>query len=347
MNTQFPGETYRSSGVDIEAGDKFVDSVKSLAIRTKIPEIIAGIGGFAGCCLVPTDLQEPVLVSGTDGVGTKLKVAFLTGKHDTVGIDLVAMCINDVITTGARPLFFLDYFATGKLDLDQAQSVVRGIVEGCVQAECALIGGETAEMPGIYAEGEYDLAGFAVGVVDRKKMVTGNTIEKGDSIIGIASSGLHSNGYSLARKIFFERAGWNIFDGSAQLGAPLGEILLCPTKIYAKAVKSVLATGAVRGMCHITGGGLPGNVPRVLPPNLGVELNSNYWPHPRVFDVIKQLGGVSQDEMFNTFNMGIGFIVIVDPQKENIVLQSLFDSGETAWKIGVVIDSVQNDFIIK
>jgi phosphoribosylformylglycinamidine cyclo-ligase len=277
-----------------------------------------------------------LLVSGTDGVGTKLKIAFMADRHDTVGIDLVAMCVNDVITIGARPLFFLDYFATGKLDLDRAELVVRGIAEGCVQAQCALLGGETAEMPGMYAEGEYDLAGFAVGVVERGEVVDGAAIEEGDAVLGLASSGLHSNGYSLARKVFLEKAGWKLDDGAEQLGEPLVEMLLRPTRIYVKAVRAALATGAVRGMCHVTGGGLPGNIPRILPRGLGVELDAGTWPRPRVFDVAARMGGIEENEMYRTFNMGIGFVLVVARNGVASVTQALQGSGETAWRMGEV-----------
>ncbi len=330
------GLTYRDAGVDIDAGDRLVDRIKPLAARTRIPEIVGSIGGFAGCCALPAGLQEPLLVSGTDGVGTKLKVAFQADRHDTVGIDLVAMCVNDIITIGARPLFFLDYFATGKLDLDRAESVVKGIADGCLQAECALIGGETAEMPGMYAEGEYDLAGFAVGVVDRRRVVDGGGIREGDAVLGLASSGLHSNGYSLARKVFLETAGWKLQDGANQLGETLGEILLRPTRIYVKAVRIALATEAVRGMCHVTGGGLPGNIPRILPRGLGVELDPGAWQRPRIFDVAAEIGVIAEEEMYRTFNMGIGFVFVVRQQSADAVLEALRSSGETAWRIGSV-----------
>jgi phosphoribosylformylglycinamidine cyclo-ligase len=330
------GLTYRGAGVDIEAGDRLVDRIRSLAARTAIPEIVAGIGGFAGCCTLPSGLKNPVLVSGTDGVGTKLKVAFQADRHDTVGIDLVAMCINDIITVGARPLFFLDYFATGRLDLDRAERVIKGIAEGCAQAECALLGGETAEMPGMYAEGEYDLAGFAVGVVDRDRMMDGSTIQEGDAVLGAASSGLHSNGYSLVRKVFLEKAGWKLDGGAEQLGEPLGEMLLRPTRIYVKAVRAALATGAVRGMCHVTGGGLPGNIPRVLPRGLGVELDAGAWHRPRIFEVAARIGEIAENEMYRTFNMGIGFVFVVAPDSSVSVLRALEQSGETAWQIGKV-----------
>jgi phosphoribosylformylglycinamidine cyclo-ligase len=330
------GLTYRGAGVDIEAGERLVDRIKPLAARTAIPELVTGIGGFAGCCSLPAGLKEPLLVSGTDGVGTKLKVAFLADRHDTVGIDLVAMCVNDVITVGARPLFFLDYLATGKLDLARAELVIKGIAEGCLQADCALIGGETAEMPGMYADGEYDLAGFAVGVVDRDRVVDGSAIREGDEVLGVASSGLHSNGYSLARKVFLEKTGWKLDDGSEQLGEPLGEILLRPTRIYVKAVRAALGTGAVRGMCHVTGGGLPGNIPRILPPGLGVELDPGAWRRPRVFEVAARIGEIEEDEMYRTFNMGIGFVFVASREGAASVLRALQESGETAFRIGRV-----------
>ncbi|HQP39541.1 MAG TPA: phosphoribosylformylglycinamidine cyclo-ligase, partial [Polyangiaceae bacterium] len=264
--------TYKDAGVDIDAGDELVERIKPLARRVRIPEVLDDIGGFAGMCAVPAGLDQPVLVSGTDGVGTKLEVAFATGVHDTVGIDLVAMCVNDVVTTGARPLFFLDYFATSKLDVDVAEAVIRGITEGCRQAGCALMGGETAELPGMYRPGTYDLAGFAVGVAERSLILDGKEARPGDVVIGVASSGLHSNGYSLARRVVREVAQDDYSREIETLGCTIGKALLTPTRIYAAAVRAVLDSvphGAVRAFSHITGGGLPGNLPRVLPNGLG------------------------------------------------------------------------------
>ncbi|HLM76554.1 MAG TPA: phosphoribosylformylglycinamidine cyclo-ligase, partial [Polyangiaceae bacterium] len=277
--------TYRQAGVDIDAGDALVERIARLAKPTRIPEVVADVGGFAGLCAVPSGLHEPILVSGTDGVGTKLKVAFATGVHDTVGIDLVAMCVNDILTVGARPLFFLDYFGTGKLDVDVGEAVIRGIAEGCKQAGCALLGGETAELPGMYAPGEYDLAGFAVGVVERSKILNGARAARGDVAIGVASSGLHSNGYSLARRVLNEEMGLPMDREVAELGRSVGAALLEPTRIYAKAVLGLIAEvgEGVHGLSHITGGGLPGNVPRALPEGLGVRLDLAAYKRPAIF----------------------------------------------------------------
>jgi phosphoribosylformylglycinamidine cyclo-ligase len=331
-----PGLTYRSAGVDIKAGERLVDRIRPLAARTTIAEAIGGLGGFASLCAVPNDIREPVLVSGTDGVGTKLKVAFLADRHDTVGIDLVAMCVNDIVTTGARPLFFLDYFATGRLEIDRATRVVEGIAEGCRQAGCALLGGETAELPGMYAEDEYDLAGFAVGVVDRQSILTGERIEKGDAVIGVSSNGLHSNGYSLVRKVLIEKEGLGLDDRIEVLDEPLVESLLRPTRIYAKAASAALSTGGVRAFSHITGGGLPGNIPRVLPPGLGVELDPRSWSAAAIFELVANAGNIDEAEMRRTFNMGIGLIVIAAPDYADTVMKALEASGETAWRVGVV-----------
>ncbi len=333
------GVTYKQAGVDVEAGDELVERIKPLAARTRIPEMLGGVGGFAGLCGLPAGMKEPVLVSGTDGVGTKLKVAFLADRHDTVGIDLVAMCVNDVITCGARPLFFLDYFATGALDVGRAEKVIAGIAKGCEDAGCALLGGETAEMPGMYAPGEYDLAGFSVGVVDREKILDGTKVRAGDAVIGVASSGLHSNGYSLVRKVLFERAGLAIDARPAGLGEPLADALLRPTKIYARAVKALLEAVPVRALSHITGGGLPGNVPRVLPDALGVELDPSTWRVPPIFSLVGELGGVSVDQMRLAFNMGLGLVVVVAQSDASAALGALAAAGETASVVGHVIDT--------
>ena len=332
--------TYRQAGVDIDAGDALVDRIARLASPTRIPEVISGVGGFAGLCSLPAGLGEPVLVSGTDGVGTKLKVAFATGVHDTVGIDLVAMCVNDVITVGARPLFFLDYFATGKLDVDVGEAVVRGVARGCTLAGCALLGGETAELPGMYAPGEYDLAGFAVGVVDRARMLDGKQAKAGDTVIGVASSGLHSNGYSLARRVLEGEMKLRMTDRIADLGTTVGEALLVPTKIYAGAVRAVVdACGAgLHGLAHITGGGLGGNLPRVLPDGLGARLALGSYERPAIFDVIAKGGPVDEDEMRRTFNLGVGLAVVVAKEAESAALAALHGAGEKAWPLGEVID---------
>ncbi|MBN1652588.1 MAG: phosphoribosylformylglycinamidine cyclo-ligase [Deltaproteobacteria bacterium] len=328
--------TYQKAGVSIEAGDKLVERIRPLAEKTLVPEALGRLGGFSALCALPSGMREPVMVSGTDGVGTKLKVAFMADRHDTIGIDLVAMCVNDIITSGARPLFFLDYFATGKLDVDRATSVIRGITGGCLQAGCALLGGETAEMPGLYRENEYDLAGFAVGIVERQSIITGETISSGDSIIAVASSGLHSNGYSLVRKVLFERAALALDHRPKGFSEPLVDMLLRPTRIYVKAVESALSTGRVKGLCHITGGGLVGNIPRILPRGLGVELETRSWKRPAVFDLIAELGEIEEEEMRRAFNLGIGFVVITDKGAETEVIERLVESGENAWQVGTV-----------
>jgi len=333
------GLTYKDAGVDIDAGDDLVERIKPFAARTRIPEALAGVGGFASMCGLPPGMKDPVLVSGTDGVGTKLKLAFAADRHDTVGIDLVAMCVNDVITTGARPLFFLDYFGTGRLDVARAAQVVKGISDGCLQAGCALLGGETAELPSMYADGEYDLAGFAVGVVERAAIIDGRTVTVGDQVIGVASSGLHSNGYSMARKVLLDHAGLSLNSTPSEIGEPLVDALLRPTRIYARAVQAAIAVGGVRAISHITGGGLPGNVPRVLPDGLGVELRADAWKRAPLFDLIAALGNVSTAEMRRTFNMGLGLAVIVAPESVDAVLRSLSESGEQASVVGRVCEA--------
>src|SRR6184192_4012167 len=274
--------TYRDAGVDIDAGDELVERIKPHVKRTLRPEVIGGLGGFGGLCALPAGYKNPVLVSGTDGVGTKLKVAFLTGRHDTVGIDLVAMCVNDIAVIGAEPLFFLDYFATGKLALPKVESVLKGIAEGCRQAGCALIGGETAEMPSFYAEGEYDLAGFAVGVVDRAKIIDGPGLRPGDALVGLASTELHSNGYSLARRVLLEDGGLTVESRLSELDRPLGEVLLTPTRIYAKQILALAADYPIKGIAHITGGGLTENLPRILPADCQARVHRGAWPIPQI-----------------------------------------------------------------
>jgi phosphoribosylformylglycinamidine cyclo-ligase len=327
--------TYRDAGVDIDAGDSLVDRIKPLAMRTRIPELVDGIGGFAGLCSLPRDIEDPLLVSGTDGVGTKLKLAFATGIHDTIGIDLVAMCVNDVVTTGARPLFFLDYFGCGKLDVGVAERVIAGIAEGCVQSGCALLGGETAELPGMYAENEYDLAGFAVGVVSRKDVLGPKRVCVGDAIVGVASSGLHSNGYSLARHVLLERLGRKLDEAVPELGAPLGQALLTPTRIYARAVAALRqAIGAdLHALCHVTGGGIVGNLPRVL--NAGtVAKVALPRPVPPIFELIAKGGPVEASEMARTFNLGVGLIALVAPEQVDQALTTLGAAGERAFLLG-------------
>ncbi len=333
------GVTYKQSGVDVEAGDALVERIKPLAARTRIPEMLGGVGGFAGLCGLPAGMKEPILVSGTDGVGTKLKIAFLADRHDTVGIDLVAMCVNDVITCGARPLFFLDYFATGALDVGRAEKVIAGIAKGCEDAGCALLGGETAEMPGMYAAGEYDLAGFSVGVVDRADIVDGTKVRPGDAVIGVASSGLHSNGYSLVRKVLLERAGLALDARPAGLGEPLADALLRPTRIYARAVRALLAAVEVRALSHITGGGLPGNVPRVLPDGMGVAVDPKTWSVPPIFALVAEHGDVSLDEMRLAFNMGLGLVAVVPAVAAKEACEVLARAGEEAAVVGRVIET--------
>jgi phosphoribosylformylglycinamidine cyclo-ligase len=333
------GTTYKDAGVDIEAGDRLVDRIKPLAARTTIPEVLGGVGGFAGLCGLPADIEDPVLVSGTDGVGTKLKLAFALDRHDSVGVDLVAMCVNDVVTVGARPLFFLDYFATGRLDVDQAEQVVRGIARGCELAGCALLGGETAELPGFYGGGEYDLAGFAVGVVSRKRILDGRAVRPGDRLLALASSGLHSNGFSLARKVLLEGESALSLDATpAGLAEPLGAALLRPTRIYAKAVRAALAAGPVAGFSHITGGGLPGNLPRILPDGLGAEVDPGRWAEPPIFGLIAERGQVAPAEMRRTFNLGVGFVAVCPADAAADVTAALRYAGETVSDIGRVVE---------
>jgi len=326
--------TYRDSGVDIDEGDRLVEMLKPLARPTLRPEVLAGIGGFGG--LFALDLgrfKEPVLVSGTDGVGTKLKVAFAAARHDTVGIDLVAMCVNDVVVVGAEPLFFLDYFATGKLAAEQAVLVVRGIAEGCRQAGCALIGGETAELPGFYAAGEYDLAGFAVGCVERSRLLDGHAVVPGDLVLGIASSGLHSNGYSLARRALLERHPLDWAPPELE-GSTLAEALLVPTRIYAKAVLALLSSVEVKALAHITGGGLPGNVPRNLPEGTRAVLDERRWPRPPIFDLVAREGAVPREEMLRTFNLGLGLVAVVPAASAEAARAVLAQEGLESWVVG-------------
>ncbi len=330
--------TYRQAGVDIDAGDALVERIKPFAKATRIAEVLEDVGGFAGLCALPAGIDEPVLVSGTDGVGTKLKVAFATGRHDTIGQDLVAMCVNDVITTGARPLFFLDYFASGKLDVDVAADVIRGIADGCRLAGCALLGGETAELPGMYAEGEYDLAGFCVGVVGRKALLGPSRVKAGDALIAVAASGLHSNGYSLARRVVEQELGRAYGDRIDELGTTAGEALLTPTRIYARAVASLIGElGAdVHALCHVTGGGVPGNLPRVLPNGTRARV-SHRRPWPPIFELLARGGPVDEAEMRRTFNLGVGLIAVVDAARAEAAERALNAAGERARRFGEVL----------
>ncbi len=326
--------SYRDAGVDIDAGDALVERIKPFARRTMRPEVLAGIGGFGGLVEIGKRFREPVLVAGTDGVGTKLMLAQQAQRHDTIGIDLVAMSVNDILVQGAEPLFFLDYFACGKLDVDIAADVVKGIAAGCEQAGCALIGGETAEMPGMYPEGEYDLAGFAVGVVEKSQVIDGRTIAAGDVLLGLASSGAHSNGYSLVRRIL-AASGQAL---AAPFGdATLGAALLAPTRIYVKPMLATLADVPVKGMAHITGGGLVENVPRMLPPGLQARLVRASWPRPPIFDWLQEHGNVADDEMHRVFNCGIGLVVALSPAHVERATALLREHGETARVIGEVV----------
>jgi phosphoribosylformylglycinamidine cyclo-ligase len=326
-----PSITYRDAGVDIDAGDALVENIKPLARRTLRPEVLAGIGGFGALFALPGKYREPVLVSGTDGVGTKLKLAFRLGRHDTIGIDLVAMSVNDILVQGAEPLFFLDYFACGKLDVATATQVVQGIARGCEEAGCALIGGETAEMPGMYAPGEYDLAGFAVGVVERSRIISGRDIVPGDVVLGLASSGPHSNGYSLIRRII-DLVGADL--AADFHGRSLGETLLAPTRIYVKPLLALMEHVPVKGMAHITGGGLLENIPRILADDLTAVLDRGAWEMPPVFQWLKKAGNVAEHEMYRTFNCGIGMAVVVAEQDAQAAADALTRAGETVYRIG-------------
>ena len=325
--------TYADAGVDIQAGDALVERIKPFAKRTLRPEVVGGIGGFGALMSLPTKYKEPILVSGTDGVGTKLKLAFALNKHDTVGQDLVAMSVNDILVQGAEPLFFLDYFACGKLDVDTAATVIQGVAKGCELAGCALIGGETAEMPSMYPIGEYDLAGFAVGVVEKSKIIDGKHIIAGDVILGLASSGAHSNGYSLIRRIL-ELSG--IDPLSSFDGRPLREVLLEPTRIYVKPILKLMESVPIKAMAHITGGGLTENIPRVLPEHLTAELDSASWPRPKLFEWLQREGNVAGPEMYRTFNCGIGFVIVLSAENASQAIKLLQEQGEEVYKIGKV-----------
>ena len=329
--------TYRDAGVDIDAGDALVDRIKPLAARTMRPGVLAGIGGFGGLFEVPKSYKEPVLVSGTDGVGTKLRLAFDWNRHDTVGIDLVAMSVNDILVQGAEPLFFLDYFGCGKLSVDTAAAVVGGIAKGCELSGCALIGGETAEMPGMYPDGEYDLAGFAVGAVEKSAIITGKSIKTGDVVLGLASSGAHSNGYSLLRKIL-ERA--NAKPDDDFHGQPLVDVVMAPTRIYVKQVLAALAKhgAGIKGLAHITGGGLLDNVPRILQPGLSAKLHRDSWEMPKLFQWLQQQGQVEDTEMYRVFNCGIGMVLVVDPAQAEAIAATLREQGETVSTLGEIVE---------
>ncbi|MEK5176224.1 phosphoribosylformylglycinamidine cyclo-ligase [Heyndrickxia sp. FSL W8-0496] len=331
------GNTYRDAGVNIEAGYEAVERIKKHAVRTNRLGVFGQLGSFGGVFdLSALNLNEPVLVSGTDGVGTKLKLAFQMDKHDTIGIDCVAMCVNDIVVQGAEPLYFLDYIACGKAIPEKIEAVVKGIADGCEQAGCALIGGETAEMPGLYDVNEYDLAGFSVGACEKSELITGEFIQENDVLIGLSSSGIHSNGYSLVRKIFFEDHQLSIDEKLPELEEALGTELITPTKIYVKPILEAMAKFKIKGMAHITGGGFIENIPRMLPSGLGAEIQLGTWPILPIFKTLKKYGEITQEEMFNTFNMGIGFVIAVDSSIVDAALDFFNTQGEQAYQIGKI-----------
>ena len=336
-NTTKNAVSYRDAGVDMEAGDALVEQIKPYAKRTMRPEVMAGIGGFGSMFEMPKKFKNPVLVSGTDGVGTKLKLAFELNIHDTVGIDLVAMSVNDILVQGAEPLFFLDYFACGKLEVTTAAQVIKGIAEGCEQAGCALVGGETAEMPGMYPAGEYDLAGFAVGCVDKENIINGSTITTGDVVLGLASSGAHSNGYSLIRKLITDSGVDFELDANGYFaGKKFKDVVMAPTKIYVKSILKLIETLPVKGMAHITGGGITENIPRVLPAGLTAEINAKSWVMPPIFTWLQTQGNITHSEMYKTFNCGIGMAIIVAKEHAAQAKQLLETNGETVFEIGFI-----------
>ncbi|PGZ92853.1 MULTISPECIES: phosphoribosylformylglycinamidine cyclo-ligase [unclassified Bacillus (in: firmicutes)] len=326
---------YKQAGVDIEAGYEAVNRMKKHVQKTMRQEVLGGLGGFGGMFdLSKFNYKEPVLVSGTDGVGTKLKLAFQMDRHDTIGIDAVAMCVNDIVVQGAEPLFFLDYLAVGKAVPERIEQIVKGVSDGCVQAGCALVGGETAEMPGMYPEDEYDVAGFAVGIADKSKLVTGQNIKEGDILLGISSNGIHSNGYSLVRKVLLEKGGLTLDQHIDKLGHTLGEELLRPTKIYVKPILNVLKKFEVKGMAHITGGGFIENIPRMLPEGIGAEIDYGSWPIQPIFDLLEEIGELKREEMFNIFNMGIGMVLAVSEENFHDTIKLLEEDGEKVFIIG-------------
>ncbi|MGM7703521.1 phosphoribosylformylglycinamidine cyclo-ligase [Pseudalkalibacillus sp. Hm43] len=332
-------QAYKQAGVDVEAGYEAVNRMKKHVKETMRPEVLGGIGAFGGMFdLSKLDVKEPVLISGTDGVGTKLMLAFQMDKHDTIGIDAVAMCVNDIVAQGAEPLYFLDYIATGKLDPEKVEQIVKGIADGCKQAGAALIGGETAEMPGMYDPEEYDLAGFTVGVAEKSKLITPEKVENGDVLIGLASSGIHSNGYSLVRKVLLEQAGYEFNQTFDQLDKPLGEVLLTPTKIYVKPVLEVVRHFNISGIAHITGGGFTENIPRMLPEGLHAEVDFGSWPVHPIFTLLQKEGDLSLKDMLGTFNMGIGMVLAVKPEEADGVMRKLIEQGERAYQIGQVTE---------
>ena len=331
---------YKEAGVDVGLGDEFVRRIKSLAESTFGPRVLTKLGGFTACySLDDIGHQAPVLVASTDGVGTKLKVAFMVDRHDTVGIDLVAMCVNDILLSGAQPLFFMDYIATGKLELEKAVSVIEGIVKGCKEAGCSLIGGETAEMPGFYGRGEYDLVGFVLGIANKGEVIDGSEISAGDRLIGLASSGLHSNGYSLVRKVVFDQLNLRVDDWVEELGRTIGEELLEPTRIYVKPVMPLKQEFRIRGIVHITGGGIKGNLPRILPPRCKASLRKGSWQVPPIFSFLQRMGRIPEEEMWRTFNNGIGMILVAKTEEAEGVLIRLKELGERAFLIGQISEA--------
>ncbi|MCX8582058.1 phosphoribosylformylglycinamidine cyclo-ligase [Gilliamella sp. B3482] len=336
--------SYKDAGVDIDAGNELVNRIKSVVKETKRPEVMGGLGGFGALCAIPQKYKQPILVSGTDGVGTKLRLAMDLNRHESIGIDLVAMCVNDLIVQGAEPLFFLDYYATGKLNVDVAATVVTGIAEGCKQSGCALVGGETAEMPGMYHGDDYDLAGFCVGVVEKAEMIDGSKVQDGDALIALASSGAHSNGYSLVRKII-EVSGVN--PATEQLdGKPLADHLLAPTKIYVKSVLDLISKIEVHAIAHITGGGFWENIPRVLPDNTQAIIDESSWQWPSIFNWLQQAGNVSRHEMYRTFNCGVGLIIALPKQLADQAINLLNEHGEKAWLLGEIKTSSSTERVV-
>lgn len=348
MSNSIPSQkkslSYKDAGVDIDAGETLVKRIKSIAKSTNRKEVMSGLGGFGALCRIPQGYRNPLLVSGTDGVGTKLKLALESNKHDTIGIDLVAMCVNDLLVCGAEPLFFLDYYATGKLDVNTAADVVTGIGEGCKQSGCALIGGETAEMPGMYQDEDYDLAGFCVGIVEEDEVITGENVVKGDVLIGIKSSGAHSNGYSLIRKVM-EISDITLDTDLTLDGKTFTNAILEPTKIYVKSIRALqkkLGNTNIHAMCHITGGGLTENLPRVLPENVSAQINTSSWQFSELFNWLQQNGNIEKMEMYRTFNCGVGFVLIVPIEYEEQAISILNNNGEIAWKLGEVTNRSGN-----
>ena len=340
-NTQL---SYKDAGVDIHAGNELVERIKGDVKRTRRPEVIGGLGGFGALCALPTKYKEPILVSGTDGVGTKLRLAIDLKKHDTIGQDLVAMCVNDLIVQGAEPLFFLDYYATGKLDIDVAASVIKGIADGCEMSGCALVGGETAEMPGMYHEGDYDLAGFCVGVVEKSEIIDGTAVKTGDTLIALGSSGAHSNGYSLIRKVL-EVSGANPAD--LLEGKSLSEHLLAPTKIYVKSILQLIKQTKVHAIAHLTGGGFWENIPRVLPDNTKAVIDESSWQWPAIFNWLQEKGNISRYEMYRTFNCGVGMVIALPEKEVETALELLKQAGEKAWVIGKIAPLGEGEVLIE